>query len=123
MLEAESPFDDLPQMQNPDGGGQGPPVSQAEEVALPQVRGHPDAKAEEVLSRRGLGPSLRVNVTRAPFRDRAGQNCQNRSFEWFASGLRFSPQAGKAAILILFALFAFVVASPQCRISNSGNGH
>src|SRR5664279_6603950 len=78
MLEPESSSNDLPQVQDPDGGGQGPPLPQTKKVALPEVRGHPDAEAQEVLKRakRG-GPPVRVGSP-APAPDKlAGSGAAN----------------------------------------------
>jgi hypothetical protein len=51
MLKPETRLNDLPQVQDPDGGDQGPSLPQATEVALPEMRRYPDAEAEEVLKR------------------------------------------------------------------------
>jgi hypothetical protein len=52
MLESEIRLNDLPEMQNPDGRGQGAPVPQAAKMALPKVLRRPDAEAKEVLEKR-----------------------------------------------------------------------
>jgi hypothetical protein len=60
MLELEAHLGDLPQVQNPDGGDQRPPLPQTTEVALSKVRRHPNAEAPEGLRQSAAGPSPRV---------------------------------------------------------------
>jgi hypothetical protein len=120
MLEPERPFNDLPQVQDPDGGGQGAPLPQAEKVALPKVCGHPDAKAEEVLKRAKWGgaPAPR-GLSRARLHRPASSETANT---YIHRSLTVAAPFGKAAMLSfspLSALSSFL----QCLISNSGNGH
>jgi hypothetical protein len=132
MLETETRPHDLPQMQNPDGRDQGPPLPQAAKMALPEMRRHPDAEAKEVLRNRPAAAhhsSKRVACCRVAVQrknaktahmsgfafqvtDSQGHMFENRSRERFWHFYR----------ILLRLLFLHFRTITQCLISNSGNG-
>ena len=83
MLESETRLNDLPQVQNPDGGDQGAPLPQAAKMALPEVRRHPDAEAKKVLRKSAGGRAPLLETSRVLPGSRPPQKCQNRSRERF----------------------------------------